>query len=235
MYAEANLGRPVGVHARFPVVNGSPPPVTARVPAGSTAVPPKTETFAPGRTIFHEGADAASFFEIVGGTVRCCGLTEDGRRQIYRFASADEMLGLGGEAVYTYSAEAVTTVTVRRHQLSTLDAAMARDERMRERVIRALRDELNAIRTQTMLLGRMSAAERVASFLRELSKRSGNADGSILLSMTRGDIADYLGLTLETVSRKMNALKRLGAIELATPAHVRIKDFDRLDAMAEAA
>ena len=196
---------------------------------------PKARTFAPGKTIFSEGDEAEFFFEIVGGTVCCSSLTEDGRRQIYRFAGAGEMLGLGGEKIHCYSAEAVTEVSVRRHRLSSLEAAMASDRGLRERVLRALRDELSAVRTQMMLLGRMSAAERIASFLCNLSERSTGADGCIHLAMRRADIADYLGLTLETVSRQIGALKRSGIIELATPCHIRIKDPGRLEAFAEAA
>jgi CRP-like cAMP-binding protein len=202
---------------------------------GSVPSVPKAQIFAPGRIIFGEGQEAEFFFEVLSGTVRCCSLTEDGRRQIYRFAGAGEMLGLGGEDIHSYSAEAVTEVSVRRYRLSSLEAAIASDGGLRERVVQALRDELSAVRTQTMLLGRMSAAERIASFLRDLSERSTGADGCIHLAMRRADIADYLGLTLETVSRQIGALKRSGVIELATPCQIRIKDFGRLDAVAEAA
>lgn len=202
------------------------------LPCGSA---PVSRSFAPGKTIFSEGDEAEFFFEIVSGTVRCCSLTEDGRRQIYRFAGAGEMLGLGGEKMHSYSAEAVTEVSVRRHRLSSLEAAMASDGGLRERVLQALRDELSAVRMQMMLLGRMSAAERIASFLCTLSERSTDADGCIHLAMRRADIADYLGLTLETVSRQIGTLKRSGVIELATPCQIRIKDLDRLEALGEAA
>ena len=92
-------------------------------------------------------------------------------------------------------------------------------------------------RLQPSSRGRPSAvaAERIATFLRDLSRRCGAPDGTIPLAMTRGDIADYLGLTLETVSRKMNALMRLGGIELTARTQVRVPDFDRLDALAAAA
>jgi CRP-like cAMP-binding protein len=196
---------------------------------------PKPQTFSSGKIIFAEGDEAEFFFEIISGTVRCCSLTEDGRRQIYRFAGAGDMVGLGGEDIHAYSAEAVNEVAVRRYRLSSLEAAMASDVRLRERVVQALRDELAAVRTQMMLLGRMSAAERIASFLRNLSERSTEADGCIHLAMRRADIADYLGLTLETVSRQIGALKRSGVIELASPCQIRIKDLGRLEAVAEAA
>lgn len=195
----------------------------------------RLEVVEPGHTVFAEGDEATHYVEIVEGTIRCCGLTADGRRQIYRFASEGELLGLSNGEAYAYSAEAVTRVAVRRHRLAALNAEMARDERLRERVIAAFRDELNAVRTQMMLLGRMTAAERIVSFLRDLAQRSASPDGTIHLAMTRGDIADYLGLTLETVSRKINALNRLGAIEMSTASRVRIRSLDRLEEMAAAA
>ena len=196
---------------------------------------PKEITFAPGETLFFEGDAAEFFFEIIVGTVRCCGLTQDGRRQIYRFAAEGEMLGLGGEESYSFSAEAVTEVVVRRHRLASLDAAMARDEGLRRRVLQALRDELAAVRTQIVLLGQMSAAEKVASFLLTLSRRLDDRDACIYLPMTRADIADYLGLTIETVSRKIHEFRRLGVIDLIAPTRLRIVDLDRMGAIAETA
>lgn len=227
---------------------GGPAPAAGWPQAGVEA--PREMRFAPGQTVFFDGDEALHFFEIVSGTVRCCRLTPDGRRQIYRFAAAGDMLGLGGEAQHSYSAEAVTAVVARRHRLAALDAAMAREARLRERVLAALRDELAAVRLQMVLLGQMSAAERVAAFLLALAAqaggarlgdlragkaRVGEAGVAIHLPMTRVDIADYLGLTIETVSRKINELKRLGIIELTTPNLVRIAEPERLEAIAEAA
>jgi len=196
--------------------------------------PPRELTFAPGQTVFFDGDEARFFFEIVSGTLRCCRLTLDGRRQIYRFAGAGEMLGLGGEDLHSYSAEAVTDVVVRRHRLLSLNTAMTKDHQLRERVLQSLRDELAAVRTQMTLLGRMSAAEKVASFLIDLSERTADPEGWFHLPMTRCDIADYLGLTIETVSRKINKLKRLREIDMKTPSDIRIAERDRLADFAEA-
>ncbi len=96
--------------------------------------PPRELAFAAGQTVFYDGDEARFFFEIVTGTLRCCRITRGGRRQIYRFAGAGEMLGLGGEHLHRYSAEAVTEVVVRRHPLLSLNAAMATDHQLRERV-----------------------------------------------------------------------------------------------------
>jgi CRP-like cAMP-binding protein len=188
-----------------------------------------------GQTLFFDQDLARNFFEIVSGTVRCCRLIQDGRRQIHRFAGAGELLGLSGEESYGYSAEAVSAIVVRRHALAGLDDAMARDGVLRQRVLRALRDELAATRTQMMLLGRMSATEKLASFLLARAGRSAAAGTCFELPMTRADIADYLGLTIETVSRKLSELHLLGVIRLEASTRVRITDFDQIEAIAEAA
>jgi hypothetical protein len=96
---------------------------------------------------------------------------------------------------------------------------------MRSQVLEALRDDLAATRTQMLLLGRMSAAEKFASFL----PRSPASRRARRLPMTRSDIADYLGFTIETVSRKLNELRLLGVIR-----RVRLTDLDRIEAIAEA-
>ncbi len=184
-----------------------------------------------GQTLFFESDEATTFFEIVSGTVRCSRLTSDGRRQIHRFARAETMLGVGCIGTYGYTAEAVTDVVARRHRLSGLETAMA-DAPLRHRVLQALREELAATRTHMMLLGRMSASERLATFLLALPARS---DGAIELPMTRSDIADHLGLTIETVSRKLHELDALGVIHLETANRIRITDPHRIEAIAEAA
>jgi CRP/FNR family transcriptional regulator len=188
-----------------------------------------------GRTLFYDEEPARHFFEIVGGTVRCYRLTQDGRRQIHRFAAAGDLLGLSGERSYGYSAEAVTAVVARRYPLATLDGAMDADAALRRCVLQALRDELAATRTHMMLLGRMSAAEKLASFLLALARRSPASSACVELPMTRSDIADYLGLTIETVSRKLNELQAMGMIRLDTPSRIRITDGSRVEALAEAA
>ncbi len=218
----------------YAIVNDHPPyqPVPHHpTRAHDVAEAPREIRLLRGQTLFFEGDEADTFFEIISGTVRCSRLIADGRRQIHRFAAAEAMLGVGCIGTYGYTAEAVTEVVARRHRLAGLDAAMA-DANLRHRVLQALREELTASRIQMMLLGRMSAAERLATFL--LTFR-GNRDGSIELPMTRSDIADYLGLTIETVSRKLHELDALGVIRLETANRIHITDPGRIEAIAEAA
>lgn len=187
-----------------------------------------------GQALFFEGDPAVHFYEIVAGTVRCCRLAADGRRTILRFAGLGSFLGIGCVDRYGYTAEAVTEVTVRGHRLSGLEAAMD-DPGLRARVLAALREELAATRSQMMLLGRMSAAERLAAFLVGYAARGPQSDGCIELPMTRSDVADHLGLTVETVSRKLHELDDLGLIRIETPSRIRILEPDRIEAIAEAA
>jgi CRP/FNR family transcriptional regulator len=210
------------------------PGAAGRMPATSPAGP--SELRLPrGRALFDDEQAARHFFEIVSGTVRCYRLTQGGRRQIHRFAGAGDLLGLSCERSFGYSAEAVTEVVVRRHPLASLDSAMDGDAELRRRVLRALRDELAATRTHMTLLGRMSAAEKLASFLLMLAQRSPGSGGHVELPMSRSDIADYLGLTIETVSRELSELQALGVIRLDTPSRIEITDGNRVEAIAEAA
>ena len=192
---------------------------------------PRAIRLARGQTLFFEGDEADAFFDIVSGTVRCCRLISDGRRQIHRFAAAGAMVGVGCIGTYGYTAEAVTEVVARRHRLAGLDTAMA-EPNLRGRVLQALREELAATRTHMTLLGQMSAAERLATFLLRLPDDRG---GDIELPMTRSDIADYLGLTVETVSRKLHELEDLGFIELVSARRIRITDLNCVEAISEAA
>ena len=218
---------------RFASRRGSGPTPTAATRPVDLRAGRRDVRLARGQSLFFEGDDADCYYEIVSGTVRCCRLTHDGRRQIHRFAGPGEMLGLGCTGTYGYSAEAVTRVVACRHRLSDLDAAMAADGVLRRRVVQALRVELSATSTQMMRLGRMSASERLASFLLAFAAKDG--DGCIELPMTRGDIADYLGLTIETVSRKLGELHGLGLIRLETPSRIRVVDLARIEAIADAA
>jgi len=187
-----------------------------------------------GQTLFFEGDAATHYYEIVSGTIRCCRLVADGRRSILRFAGHGSFLGIGCVDRYGYAAEAVTASIVRRHRLSGLEAAMA-DPDLRYRVLAALREELSATRDQMMLLGRMSAAERLAAFLVGYAARHPRVDGCVELPMTRSDVADHLGLTVETVSRKLHELDALGLIRIETPSRIRILEPGRIEAIAEAA
>ncbi len=190
----------------------------------------------PNQMLFLEGDPAEHVYNIVAGTLRVSKQLADGRRQITGFLFAGDFLGLSGADGYSYSAEAVTPVTLCRFRWRQLDALFQAYPKLERRLFGMAVDELAAAQEQLLLLGRKSARERLASFLLWLSEkaeRRGLPESPVRLPMTRADIADYLGLTTETVSRSFSALKRDGVIELPDSHRVMLHDIDALDDIAE--
>ncbi|HYE47956.1 MAG TPA: helix-turn-helix domain-containing protein [Azospirillaceae bacterium] len=188
------------------------------------------------RMIFSEGDPAACVHIITGGMVRLCKMMPDGRRQIVGFLQAGDMMGLAMAARYLYSAEAVVPVTLRRLPRARLDALLDREPSLGRRLLSRTVTELQAAQDQMLLLGRKTAAERLASFLLVLARRAGTAhDGrcKVSMPMTRTDIGDFLGLTMETVSRAFTKLKTTRMIRLAGGHVVELLDMDALAELAE--
>ena len=203
----------------------------ARLAAAATST-----RIAAGRSFINEGDPADSFFNMTGGTATLYKLLPDGRRQITGFARAGDFLGLAVSSTYAFSAEAIDTVRVcrfpRRKMMELLDDFPA----MERRLLARASNELVAAQEQMLLLGRKTAKERVASFLLAQYSRTRKCahDASpIDLPMTRSDIGDYLGLTIETVSRTFTRLRKDAVIELPSTDSVIITDHDQLLEMAE--
>ncbi len=190
----------------------------------------------PHATIFREGDVAAHMFNLFSGTVKLYKLLPDGRRQITAFLSPGDFFGLAVEGGYAYSAEALTPVVLCRFARRKLDGLIEQIPRIEKRLFGLAIDELAAAQDQMLLLGRKTAREKVASFLMMLSRRAvrrGAADNPVALPMSRSDIADYLGLTIETVSRTLTQLKRDGIIGLPDAARAVISDAAELKRIAE--
>jgi CRP-like cAMP-binding protein len=190
------------------------------------------------RTIYFEGDEAAHYFKVRSGTVRLCKVTEDGRRQIAAFLTEGDLFGWTDQDNYNFSAEAVTDVTVEKFSRARIEESVKANPSMGRRVLALLSNQLASAHEHLLLLGRMTASERVATFLLELVRRQRNGNGagaSVELAMSRKDVADYLGLTVETVSRTMSALKRKGIIAFSEPEHVQLKQNTTLERLAMAA
>jgi CRP/FNR family transcriptional regulator, anaerobic regulatory protein len=188
---------------------------------------------ASGETVFSEGDEADSVYEVVRGMLRLCKLLPDGRRQITGFLSAGQFLGLAPEGVCVYTAEAITDVTLCRYKRSAFDRLIDEVPGFAKRVLAVASHELSAAQNQMLLLGRKAAVEKVASFLLLMAEQAGEDDDiAIGLPMTRSDIADYLGLTIETVSRTLTRLKQDRLIALPTPDRIRIRDRGQLEELA---
>jgi CRP/FNR family transcriptional regulator len=189
-----------------------------------------------GRTFIEEGEPAESFFNVTAGTAKLFKLLPDGRRQITGFVGTGHFLGLAVSDVYAFSAEAIEPVRYCRFSRLKLRALLDDFPLMEKRLLQVASNELVAAQEQMLLLGRKTARERLASFLllqsRHCQPSCGAPRGRFPLPMTRSDIADYLGLTIETVSRTLTRLRTERLIEVPTPAEVVIRDRPALECLA---
>jgi CRP/FNR family transcriptional regulator len=192
----------------------------------------------PGQTLFHEGDPNPYVFNVVDGAVKLYRLLPDGRRQITGFLFQGDFLGLGGRGASSFTAEALTPLNACRFRRGDFDQLLNALPALEHRLVALAGDELMAAQEQIVLLGRKTARERLASFLTRLSERQvqlGGPEGQVHLPMTRLDIADYLGLTIETVSRVFTQFKTSGLIRLLPGNDVALPDPAALKALGEGA
>lgn len=167
-------------------------------------------------------------YRIVSGCVRSVRLIEDGRRQIGAFFLEGDTFGWDAIGVHDFAAEAVTGVRMRRLRVHALEDRALHDLAFARELHLRLADRIRLTHQHVVLLGRRTASERIASFLIDMRQRLRTGpDGAFALPMCRVDIADYLGLTIETVSRRLTKLDRGGVIKLAH-GRIAICDEDRL-------
>lgn len=192
----------------------------------------------PGQALFHEGDPNPYVFNVVDGAVKLYRLLPDGRRQITGFLFQGDFLGLGGRGASSFTAEALTPLNACRFRRGDFDQLLNALPALEHRLVALAGDELMAAQEQIVLLGRKTARERLASFLTRLSERQvqlGGPEGHVHLPMTRLDIADYLGLTIETVSRVFTQFKTSGLIQLLPGNDVALPDPAALKALGEGA
>lgn len=189
------------------------------------------------QTIFQEGDPAAHLYNVTAGAVRLVKLLPDGRRQITGFLFPGDFLGIAMSDNYAFSAEAIVDVSLCRFPRVKLEALLERFPKMEKRLLGMASNELAAAQDQMLVLGRKTANEKVASFLLTLSRRAverGQPDDPVALPMTRSDIGDCLGLTIETVSRVLTRLKKNGLISMVRPDLISILRREKLQQMADA-
>lgn len=212
--------RPVGVCAAIPV--------HALTRLAATGVAMRIRA---GQRFIEERDVAAHFFTLTAGTARLLKMLPNGRQQIISFPGSGDFLGLASQGGYNYAAEAVDEVRLCRFPRDALRRLMAEFPAMEKRLLEVTSYELSMAQEQMLLLGCKSALERIASFL--LARARKTATGQrIMLPMGRADIADYIGLRIETVSRSLAHLKSAGTIGFATPSSVVIHDFAVLERLA---
>ncbi|WP_268995456.1 helix-turn-helix domain-containing protein [Microvirga roseola] len=185
-------------------------------------------------TLFTQEEPAGSVFNIGEGVVRLYKLLPDGRRQIVGFALAGDFLGLALLDRYGVSADTVTDAKVCRFDRRVFTGYMDGRPHLLRRLHELTSHELSLAQEQMVVLGRRSAEERLAVFLMSLLKRFtrlGQGSITLPLPMSRQDIADFLGLTIETVSRTFTKLAKNRTI-IVVPDGVRLVDRARLEALA---
>jgi CRP-like cAMP-binding protein len=195
---------------------------------GSTGVPGTILKFRKGEIVYTQGDPATDWFEVLSGTVRTCFLYSDGHRQLTGFFYEGDVFGIDS-GHYHSSAEAVTAVTLRRCGRGFGEEANVSDARP---VHGALQSALNNAQACIFLLGRRTAAERVAAFLLATARRMG-VGGRFHLPMSRSDIADHLGLTIHTVSRTLSEFVRRNLISLDGPQSISIESRQGLQTLAD--
>jgi CRP/FNR family transcriptional regulator len=187
---------------------------------------------AAGELLFSEGDRADSVYEMVSGMVRLFKLLPDGRRQVTGFLTAGQLLGLAPEGTCVFNAEAITEISVCCYKRGAFERLIDEVPGFARRLLAVTSHELHAAQDQMVLLGRKTASEKVASFLLLMAANQRSRENELDVPMTRGDIADYLGLTVETVSRTLTRLRQDGLIALPTPARVLITDRKGLETLA---
>lgn len=179
---------------------------------------------------------ARHVFNITSGSVRVYKLLSDGRRQITGFLFAGDFLGLATGDTYVFSAEAIEPVTACRFRKSDYRTLIRETPALETMLLARATHELVAAQNQMLLLGRKTALERVSTFLLELPAHDParrGPEGRVHLPMTRSEIADYLGLTIETVSRVFTRLKTQGVIRLLSLTELQIENPAALLALAQ--
>ena len=186
--------------------------------------------FAKDEEIFCQDEEADLTYLVVSGAVRTTRLLSDGRRQVGSFYYPGDLVGLETGDIHRFSAEALgdsLLLVVKRSALKTF----AGDEAVDRAIWEATRRELERAQEHLLVLGRKTACEKVASFLMDLAEREGSEP--ISLPMGRQDMADYLGLTIETVSRMLTQLQGASVVEFDGCRRFRVKRWDALERLAE--
>lgn len=197
--------------------------------------------FSAGERFIHEGMPAVDFYVIASGMVKIFNILADGRRQIISFARSGDFLGLAAEETYEFAVEAVQDVKLCRFSHHSIGRLIEKFPQLEKRLRDEARRELMRLQRRLLALGRQTAREKVASFLLDHVHLScgGCKDRkepvAVFLPMTRYDIADYLGLTIETVSRMMRNFEREKLIEITTINYIKLINEDRLNAIEKGA
>ena len=193
------------------------------------------KVYQPGETLQWAGEDMDHVGSIVVGAASISQTLEDGRRQMVGLLLPSDFVGRPGRATSPFDVTAMAETVVCRFKRREFESMVSDSPAVSQRLLEMTLDELEAARAWMTVLGRKTAREKVASFLAILAERRatltpGRAPGEIAfdLPLSRDAIADYLGLTIETISRQFSALRKAGIIALDGARHVRVPDYEVL-------
>jgi CRP/FNR family transcriptional regulator, anaerobic regulatory protein len=192
-------------------------------------------SFQAGQTIVWSGDRMDFVGSVVTGIATLTQTMEDGRRQMVGLLLPSDFVGRPGRAVAAFDVTAVTDLVMCCFRKKPFEDLIASTPHISQRLLEMTLDELDAAREWMLLLGRKTAREKIASLISIIARRDAGAAGrggkaklTVDLPLSREEMADYLGLTLETVSRQISALKKDGVIVLEGNRHITIPDIDRL-------
>ena len=188
-----------------------------------------------GEALVREGEPRRGVFTVTKGALRRIRLLPDGRRLVAGFLMPGDFIGFSGTSHYKHTIEAITDSTLCEFSMADMRSLCHDHPELERELLERACVELDATRGNLMALARLNPMERLAGFLVDMAqrrRRQGQDDTEVILPMTRTDIADYLGLTVETVSRSFTRLREQGLIALPDPQHVEILDHAALADMA---
>ena len=186
--------------------------------------------------LFLEGEKQTHVYIVLSGVIGLYNLLADGRRQISTFAYPGDLIGLDSAGIHVNSAEALCLSKVRSISINAIDKLIMSEPGFGQALLKLAANELAETRDQMMALGRKSATEKLASFLVRVARRKiavGLPGDFIQIPMKRSEIADFLGLTIETVSRNFTKLKVSRVIHLKSNTEIEILDMHKLESIAE--
>jgi len=193
-----------------------------------------TVKFGRNETVYSKGDDARFSYKVIEGAVRLSRIFADGRRQIVNFLLPDETFGIELSEKYSSTAEAVGEVVALRCPRVCIAQMTTVDPDIGQKRLAMFSRSLAAAEQHVAMLGHQSAKERVASFFLALEmQRHGDHEHTLDLPLSRQDIADYLGLTIETTCRALSELKRQHILDAPSRRRIVIKDLRGLKSIAE--
>jgi len=212
--------------------NGTP----GKIKIGHSYTPTSEKVLQPHEHLFVAGDVQSHVYQVLEGVISVYELLPDGRRQIATFCYPGDLIGVNNIDQFAHNAESLCAARVRCIPLTAMNRLISTEPGFSTALLGVLSTELAETRDQLLSLGRKSALEKVATFLLRISRRNereGVDETQLHLPMSRAEIADFLGLTIETVSRNFTKLKVSGIIALPSSAQVQVVNLARLEVSAE--